>query len=269
MTQHSGKTPPHPKKTANDPGKSGIGFYAVVAAAALIIAILFINNSFGIRDRLNALFARGDPGEEDSSSLSVGLPSMTALTDAEPEREFFSITADDALDNLVPAPFYTRRFTVTYGWEGRTTERNWTLDAAGECWRLSDPPDEIFCDGSRIYAYVAGYASVSEGTSWEPEVGAGIIEEISRRSKDRGTEAEISVSASSVTVRLRDEEHLSDYYEIDVESGLILTEQRRYDDAPIRSIVTQSLTLPEGSAYREEYDERVRDFLAAHPEREG
>ncbi len=232
----------------------------------IAFAILLVNDTFGIRSRIAGLLYGNEENADGGDAVSVDLPVLTRRRDEEPDRIYFSITAEDALSNLIPAPFYTRDFTVTYGWDGRESIRRWNLTVDGECWTLSAPPDEIFCDGSHIYAYVAGYASVTEGTEWEPEVGAAKLEEIAERFQNPEYAAEVTVTEKTVQVRTVEVSHLKDYFEIDVESGLILTEQRRFDNALIRSIRTEALTLGEEHPCKELYDARVNRFMEAHPE---
>ena len=240
----------------------------LLTAVTLVIAfsILLVNDSFGIRSGISAFLHGNENDAEGADAVSAGLPVLTKQRVEEPDRLFFSIKAEDALSDLVPAPFYTREFVVTYGWGDRQSARRWKLTVDGDCWMLSDPPDEIFCDGALIYAYVAGYASVTEGVAWEPEVGAADIEEIAARFDNPEYAAEVTASEKTVEIRTIEVSHLKDYFEIDVESGLILTEQRRYDNDVVRSIRTESLTVGEERSYREQYDARVSDFLAAHLE---
>ena len=245
-----------------------IGSGAMLALITLVIvfAILLVNDMFGIRTTIAGFLMGNDGSPDGGDDVSVDLPVLSVKREEEPERLFFSIDADNALDNLTPAPFYTREFTVTYEWSGRKSSRHWILTVDGDCWRLSDAPDEIFCDGSRIYSYVAGFASVTEGTAWEPEVGAAAMDEIKSRFYDPEYAADVTVTDTAVQVRTVGINHLKDYYEIDIESGLIVTEQTRYDSDTVRSIRTEVLKVGEEHPYRDLYDARIRRFSANHPE---
>ena len=226
---------------------------------------MFFADAFGLR---SALFGRFSGGESEGSAAEggpAGIPVMERWEESA-SYEFFEITDENALYNIVPAPCYTRVMTVSYGWGDRKTERSWTLEADGDCWRLYDLPDEIFCDGAFIYSNVSGIAAVSAGTGWEPEIGAAGLDDIRSYVADPDYASDISADERTVQVRTVCVNHLKDYFEIDVDSGLILTEICRYDTDTIRSITTQSLTLREKPVPREEYEDRARAFLEAHPE---
>ena len=231
----------------------------------LILAALLLADGFGLRSGLLTWLS----GEESEGSANADGSSGIPVMDREEEIDayvFFDITNENALDNIIPAPCYTRVMTVTYGWGDRETERSWTLEADGDCWRLYDLPDEIFCVGSRIYSYSAGCANVCGGTGWEPEIGASTLDDIRACMHNPDYASDISATERTVQVRTVCVNHLKDFYEIDVDSGLILTEICRFDTGTVRSITTDSLTLRENPVPREQYEERARAFLEAHPE---
>lgn len=232
---------------------------------ALVLAVLLLTDAFGLRSAILSRLSGGETEGGADDGISAGIPVIDREEEA-PEYVFFEITDEDALDNIVPAPCYTRAMTVTYGWGERSTERHWTLEVDGDCWRLYSEPDEIFCDGERIYAFCAGYAGLSAGTEWEPEIGAADLAEIRRCVSDPDYAADISASERTVQVRTVSVNHLKDFFEIDVSSGLILTEISRYDTDTIRSITTDSLILQENQTPRERYEERAAAFLEAHPD---
>lgn len=243
-----------------------------LAAALVVLLLLFsfalVRDSFGIRTRLIAHFTDEEEDGKGGAAGAAGIPTMDREED-EPTRVYFEISDADALDNLIPARYYTRRLTVTYGWGERRSEKHWNLDVSGDCWRLSDPPDEIFCDGERIYSFVSGFASVAEGTDWEPEIGAETLDGIRARLNDPDYAVDVTRSENTVQVCTIEVTHMKDLFEIDIESGLILRETCRYDNDPVRTITTEALAVLEEAPVREEYEERVRDFLSSHPEADG
>ena len=259
-------------RTETAGSKPSLSALTIVAAVLGLLLILFlfvlVRDSFGIRTRIAALFS-DDPadGSSDGGGQS-GIPSMTKEPAAS-ERVFFELTDGNALDNLIPVRFYTRELKVTYRWNGRETEKNWTLVSEGDCWRLYDAPDELFCDGERIYSYVAGYASVAEGTDWEPEIGAATLDGIRARWNDPDTEVTVTTGERTVQIRTESEGRMRETFEIDVESGLILSENSSYDTETVRTISTESLTVSEEYPVRDDYEERVRAFYEAHPEWNG
>ena len=241
-----------------------------VVAASLGVALIFfllvmIRDSFGLRTRIAALFSDDAADGASDGAGQGGIPSMTKEP-AGVERIYFEINNENALDNLFPVGFYTRELKVVYSWDERESEKNWTLVSEGDCWRLSDAPDEIFCDGERIYSYVAGFASVGEGTDWEPEIGAATLDGIRARLSDPDTGVTVTSGERTVQIRTETPDLMREYYEIDVESGLILSESCRYDTKTVRTISTESLTVSEDYPVREEYEERARAFYEAHPE---
>ncbi len=240
----------------------------ILTAAALVLltaVLLLAFDAFGVRTRLLSVFLSGETEDGGADSSPDGIPSMTREYET-PARVYFGITDENALDNIVPAPCYTRVMTVTYGWGGKTTERRWTLEADGDCWRLYGDGDEILCDGERICYSIAGFAWTAEGSDWEPEIGAVNLDELRARMNDPDYAADVTANEHTVQVRTVSVGHMKDYFEIDVESGLILTENSRYDNETIRTVATESLTVRENGTPREEYAERVRAFLEAHPE---
>lgn len=226
---------------------------------------MLLADGFGLRSAILSRLSGVETEDGSGDGVSAGIP-VIDREEKTPEYVFFEITDENALYNIVPAPCYTRVMTVTYGWGEQHTERHWTLEVDGDYWRLYDEWDEIFCDGERIYAFCAGFASVSVGTEWETEIGAAALEEIRRCFDDPDYAADISANERTVQVRTVSVNHLKDFYEIDVSSGLILTEICRYDTDMVRSITTDSLILRENPVSREQYAERAAAFLEAHPE---
>ena len=242
----------------------------ILTAAVLVLltgVLLLAFDAFGVRTRLLSVFLSGEAEDGGVDSSPDGIPSMTRELET-PARVYFGITDENALDNIVPAPYYTRVMTVTYGWGGKSTERRWTLEADGDCWRLYGDGDEIFCDGERICYSIAGFAWTAGGSDWEPEIGAVTLDELRARMNDPDYAADVTATERTVQVRTISVGHMKDLFEIDVESGLILTENSRYDNETIRTVATESLTVREHGTPREEYAERVRAFLDAHPETE-
>ena len=238
---------------------------AATLMLALVFAVLLLADAFSLRSAILSRLSGGETESGADEGFSAGIP-VIDREEEEPDYVFFEITDENALDNIVPAPCYTRAMTVSYGWGERDAERQWTLEVDGDCWRLYSEPDEIFCDGERIYAFCAGFASLSEGTAWEPEVGAADLAEIRRCVDDPDYAADISAGERTVQVRTVSVNHLKDFFEIDLSSGLILTEICRYDTDTIRSITTDSLILRENPTPREQYEERAAAFLEAHPD---
>ena len=234
---------------------------------ALVLAVLLLTDAFGLRSAILSRLSGGETEGGADDGISAGIPVIDREEEA-PEYVFFEITDEDALDNIVPAPCYTRAMTVAYGWGERSTERHWTLEVDGDCWRLYSEPDEIFCDGERICYSIAGFAWTAGGSDWEPEIGAVTLDELRARMNDPDYAADVTATERTVQVRTISVGHMKDLFEIDVESGLILTEYSRYDNETIRTVETESLTVRENGTPREEYAERVRAFLEAHPESE-
>ena len=238
----------------------------VFAALLTVFLLLVVTDAYGIRTAILSPFSGGEPDEGTEKDAADALPLLSKEPEENVYRMYWDLTEENALDSIVPAPFYTRVIRVGYGWGGRVSARRWTLTVEGDCWRMSDAPDEIFCDGEFIYAELEGNASVSKGTSWETEIGATVLDDLLSRIDSGEYEAEITV-VSHRTFRLltTGEDHFSGLYEIDVESGLILSEQIRYDNEVIRSIATESRSVSEPYPVGEDYAARVREFYERHP----
>ncbi|MBQ3956256.1 MAG: hypothetical protein II680_10220 [Clostridia bacterium] len=240
----------------------------VLTVAVMAVLLVFVvTDAFGIRGAILSVFTESEPDLSAENGAADSLPLLTKEPEENVHRMYWELTEENALDAIVPAPFYTRVIRVAYGWGDRFSARRWTLTVEGDCWRLSDPPDEIFCDGKRIYSQIAGYAAVTEGTSWETEIGAAAMEDLLSRVRSGELASEITV-VSKRTIRLRTSgsDLISGLYEIDAESGLILNEQIRYGDVLIRSIATESCVVSEPYPTEEDYAQRIAEFAEKYPE---
>ena len=92
------------------------------------------------------------------------------------------------------------------------------------------------------------------------------LEELRARRLNPDYAVDVTVSDRNVAGRTIAVNHIRDSFEIDIESGLILTEAYRLDSEPVRTIRTEALTIREAYDAAEQYEERVRNFLEAHPE---